>query len=223
VTAGLRYIAIEGCIGVGKTTLTHLLSEALGAQTVLEVVEENPFLPDFYRDQAAHAFKTQMFFLLSRFKQQEALLQTDLFARTVVADYLFAKDRIFAELTLSASELALYDQIFRALSSKVRAPDAVVYLHAPLDTILARIARRGRSFEVDIERAYLERLVEAYDRFFATYDEAPVLTIDTSALDLPGRAEDLAVVRAALASFPRPGEARRALAGPAGERQPSLL
>jgi deoxyadenosine/deoxycytidine kinase len=97
----LRYVTVEGCIGVGKTTLTHLLSEALSARTVLEVVEENPFLPDFYKDKTAHAFKTQMFFLLSRFKQQESLLQTDLFSNTVVSDYLFDKDRIFAELTLA--------------------------------------------------------------------------------------------------------------------------
>ena len=157
----VRYVTVEGCIGVGKTTLTHLLSGALGARTVLEVVEENPFLPDFYKDKASHAFKTQMFFLLSRFKQQEALQQGDLFSSTVVSDYLFAKDRIFAELTLSSSEMALYDQIFRALSSKVRAPDLVIYLHAPMSTILERIERRGRSFEKDIDRGYLEDLVNA--------------------------------------------------------------
>ncbi len=219
----IRYVTVEGCIGVGKTTLTRLLSEALGARTVLEIVEENPFLPEFYQDKVAHAFKTQMFFLLSRFKQQEALLQGDLFQGTVVSDYLFAKDRIFAELTLSASEMALYDQIFRALSSKVRSPDLVIYLHAPMDVILERIARRGRPFERDIERQYLEDLVGAYGRFFQRFDEAPVLTIDTADLNFPARDTDLAVVLEALRDFPNDKERRRVVTGKADARQPNLV
>lgn len=222
----LRYVTVEGCIGVGKTTLTHLLTRTLSARTVLEVVEENPFLPDFYKDKAAHAFKTQMFFLLSRFKQQEALLQGDLFAGAVVSDYLFAKDRIFAELTLSSSEMSLYDQIFRALASQVRSPDLVVYLHAPMDVILERIARRGRSFEKDIDRGYLEDLVAAYGRFFSSYDEAPVLMIDTADLNFPARDDDLAVVLDTLRAFPAEGgqrSARHVLAGRRDERQPSLV
>ncbi len=198
----LRYVTVEGCIGVGKTTLTHLLTQYLRAKPVLEVVEENPFLPDFYKDQAAHAFKTQMFFLLSRFKQQEALLQGDLFDGVVVSDYLFAKDRIFAELTLSSSEIGLYDQIFRALSQRIRQPDLVIYLHAPMDVILERIARRGRSFEKDIDRGYLESLVDAYSRFFNDFDQAPVLMIDTSDLNFPDRTGDLDVVTDALNRFP---------------------
>ena len=109
----LQYVVVEGCIGVGKTTLTHLLSQRLQSRAVVEVVEENPFLPEFYKNRVAHAFKTQMFFLLSRFKQQEEIVQTDLFNRTVVADYMFAKDRIFAELTLSGSELNLYQHLNR--------------------------------------------------------------------------------------------------------------
>lgn len=207
----LRYVTVEGCIGVGKTTLTHLLSGALGARTVLEVVEENPFLADFYKDQAAHAFKTQMFFLLSRFKQQEALQQGDLFDGVVVSDYLFAKDRIFAELTLSPSEMALYDQIFRALRDRLRSPDLVVYLHAPMELILERIARRGRAFEKDIDRGYLESLVDAYGRFFASYDEAPVLMIDTADLNFPARNGDLDVVLEALGGFPGLDDGRRRL------------
>jgi deoxyguanosine kinase len=200
----LRYVTVEGCIGVGKTTLTHLLTKYLNARPVLEIVEENPFLPDFYKDQVAHAFKTQMFFLLSRFKQQEALLQGELFEGdgVVVSDYLFAKDRIFAELTLSPSEMGLYDQIFRALAQRIRKPDLVIYLHAPMDVILERIARRGRSFEKDIDRGYLESLVDAYSRFFTDYDQAPVLMIDTSDLNFPGRAGDLDVVTEALGRFP---------------------
>jgi deoxyadenosine/deoxycytidine kinase len=205
----LRYVTVEGCIGVGKTTLTHLLSKTLGARTVLEVVEENPFLPDFYKDRVAHAFKTQMFFLLSRFKQQETLQQGDLFQGVVVSDYLFAKDRIFAELTLSPSEMALYDQIFRALHDRLRSPDLVVYLHAPMELILERIARRGRAFEKDIDRGYLESLVDAYGRFFSSYDEAPVLVIDTADLNFPARHGDLDVVLQALESFPSPDGLRR--------------
>jgi deoxyadenosine/deoxycytidine kinase len=221
----LRYVTVEGCIGVGKTTLTHLLSQTLSARTVLEVVEENPFLPEFYKDKVAHAFKTQMFFLLSRFKQQEQLLQGDLFQGAVVSDYLFDKDRIFAELTLKPSELSLYDQIFRALSSQVRSPDLVIYLHAPMDTILERIARRGRSFEKDIDPGYLHDLVAAYGRFFSSYDQAPVLMIDTSDLNFPARETDLAVVLEALASFPASGspERRKVLTGKRDERQPSLV
>ena len=200
----LRYVTVEGCIGVGKTTLTHLLAERLGAKPILEIVEENPFLPDFYKDQAAHAFKTQMFFLLSRFKQQEALDQRDLFEGVVVSDYLFAKDRIFAELTLSPSEMGLYDQIFRALQQRIRSPDLIVYLHAPMDVILERIARRGRDFERNIDRGYLESLVDAYSRFFSDYDEAPVLMIDTADLNFPKRGADLEVVFDSLESFPAP-------------------
>ncbi|HEY4219839.1 MAG TPA: deoxynucleoside kinase [Myxococcota bacterium] len=218
----IRYVTVEGCIGVGKTTLTHLLSGALGARTVLEIVEENPFLPEFYKDKAAHAFKTQMFFLLSRFKQQEALQQGDLFKNAVVSDYLFQKDRIFAELTLSASEMILYDQIFRALQSKVRAPDLVIYLHAPMDLVLERIARRGRSFERDIDRGYLEDLVAAYGRFFASFDDAPVLMIDTAHLNFPARESDLAVVLENLVTFPSASERRRVL-GPRDDRQRTLV
>jgi deoxyguanosine kinase len=214
----LRYVTVEGCIGVGKTTLTHLVAQHLRAKPVLEIVEENPFLPEFYRDQVAHAFKTQMFFLLSRFKQQEALLQGDLFDGEggVVSDYLFAKDRIFAELTLSSSEMGLYDQIFQALAQRIRRPDLIIYLHAPMEVILERIARRGRSFEKDIDRGYLESLVDAYGRFFADYSGAPVLMIDTADLNFPERAEDLDVIFETLGQFPvsqGDGRQRLTLAG----------
>ncbi len=220
----LHYITVEGCIGVGKTTLTHLLAAALNARTVLEVVEENPFLPDFYQDQVAHAFKTQMFFLLSRFKQQQSLLQADLFSSAVVSDYLFDKDRIFAELTLSGSELALYDQVFSALHSKVRHPDLIVYLHAPLEAVLERIERRGRSFEKSIDPGYLRDLVFAYGKFFETYTAAPVLMVDTSELNFPAKQQDLAVVLEALRAFAASGARRASLGGPRQhDRQPSLL
>lgn len=219
----MRYVTVEGCIGVGKTTLTHLLSQALSARTILEVVEDNPFLPDFYQDKVAHSFKTQMFFLLSRFKQQDALQQGDLFTGAVVSDYLFDKDRIFAELTLSSSEMALYDSIFRALSSKVRAPELVVYLHAPMDVILERIAKRGRSFEKDMDVGYLRDLVEAYGRFFQSYDDAPVLMVDTADLNFPANERDLAVVIEAVRSFQADGPKRRMITGPRNERQGTLV
>ncbi|MDP2344428.1 MAG: deoxynucleoside kinase [Deltaproteobacteria bacterium] len=223
MTTRLRYVTVEGCIGVGKTTLTGLLAKTLAARTVLEIVEENPFLVDFYKDSSAHAFKTQMFFLLSRFKQQESLLQTDLFQGVVVSDYLFAKDRIFAELTLSSSEMGLYDQIFSALQSRIRSPDLIVYLHAPLEVILERIARRGRSFEKDIDPKYLEDLVDAYGRFFASYDEAPVLMVDTADLNFPTNDDDLAVVLNALESFPVEGGPRRLKLGGSSAKQQALL
>lgn len=217
----LSYVAIEGCIGVGKTTLTRLLSEALDGRTVLEVVEENPFLPEFYADPVAHAFKTQMFFLLSRFKQQESIAQRELFERAVVADYLFAKDRIFAELTLADHELSLYDQVFRALETKVQVPDLVIYLQAPLEVILKRIEKRGRAFEKDIDPGYLERLIDAYQRFFARFEACPLLIVDTEDLNFPERREDFEAVLEAAFTTASGHERRRVLTG--GPRQPSLV
>lgn len=216
---GLRYVVVEGCIGVGKTTLTHLLSAHLKARTVLEVVEENPFLPEFYEDPKAHAFKTQMFFLLSRFKQQEGLGQQSLFEASTVSDYLFAKDRIFAELTLNDSELGLYDQVFQALSTKVPTPDLVIYLHAPLEVILQRIQKRGRSFEQNIDPLYLERLCSAYERFFARYEGCPTLIVDTEDLNFPEREEDLSALVAAARDVAEGGERRRILSGKAARQQ----
>ncbi|MEW5850280.1 MAG: deoxynucleoside kinase [Myxococcota bacterium] len=185
-----RYIALEGCIGVGKTTLAHLLARHMGARLNLEIVEENPFLPLFYQDRDAHALKTQLFFLLSRYKQQETLIQDELFSRGTVSDYLFAKDRIFAELTLNSSELALYGQIYDVLNTRVPKPDLVVFLQAPLESILGRIKRRGRSFERNMDVAYLESLVTAYQRFFAHYTETPLLVVDTAELNFADRPED---------------------------------
>jgi deoxyadenosine/deoxycytidine kinase len=189
-----RYVVMEGCIGVGKTTLAHMLAREMGARVVLEVVEENPFLPLFYQDPVVHAFKTQMFFLLSRFRQQEALGQDDLFNRGVVSDYLFAKDRIFAALTLNPSELALYEQVYQLLNARVVKPDLVIFLQAPMDIILERIRRRGRVFEQNIDVGYLESLVEAYQRFFAHYTETPLLVVDTAELNFPQRPADLQLV-----------------------------
>jgi len=178
-----RYIVVEGPIGVGKTTLTKALARRFGGRTVFEIVEENPFLADFYTDRDAFAFQTQLFFALSRFKQQEQLAQPDLFAQTTVSDYLFAKDRIFAELTLSGDELGLYNRVFDALAPRVPRPDLVIYLHARMDVLMSRIRERGRSFERDFDFDYLEGLCKAYSEFFFRWDETPLLVIDTSEIN----------------------------------------
>lgn len=179
-----RYIVVEGPIGVGKTTLTRMLAARLGARAVYEVVEENPFLPLFYQNREKYAFQTQIFFLLSRFKQQQELFQQELFRQGTVSDYLFAKDRLFASLTLSPAELALYDRIFEELRPRVMKPDLVVYLRADLNVLLARIRKRARSFEASFDADYLARLCETYNQFFARYDETPLLIADTSEIDM---------------------------------------
>jgi len=163
------YIAIEGPIGVGKTTLTRHLTRALEGEALFEVVEENPFLPLFYEDPEHYAFKVQVFFLLSRYKQLEHLAQPRLFERAVVADYLFDKDFIFASLNLEGHEWGLYQELYQSLAPRIPTPDLTIYLRAPLEVLLERIRRRGRSFERGIDPGYLERLTEAYDLHFARY------------------------------------------------------
>ena len=182
--SGGLFIAIEGVIGVGKTTLTHALRDALGAREVLEAVEENPFLDAFYSDRARYAFQTQLFFLLSRYRQQSTLLQTDLFRSTLVSDYLFQKDRIFASINLSDAEMELYDQILPLLERDLPKPDRVVYLRAELPVLLQRIETRGREFERNMDPDYLRALQEAYDYFFFHYTSAPLLVVNTDKLNL---------------------------------------
>ena len=183
-----RYIAVEGPVGVGKTTLVTALAERLGGRTVLETVEDNPFLASFYQDRRKHAFQAQLFFLLSRFQQQQQLFQQDLFSQVTIADYLFAKDRIFASLTLEPDELALYDRVWELLGPRVVKPDLVVYLQARLDVLHARIKRRGRAFERHFDADYLDALCKAYSAFFFHYDETPLLVVNASDIDL--EAED---------------------------------
>lgn len=175
-----RYIVVEGPIGVGKTTLVQKLSERFNAETVLEIFEENPFLADFYGDRDRYAFQTEMFFLLSRYRQQEQFSQTDLFSRTHVSDYLFVKCRLFASLTLNDHELSLYDRMYNILITQVPVPDVVIHLHAPLETLLERIQRRGRSYEQAMDPEYLDRLRALYHNFFAHYEETSLLEVDTS-------------------------------------------
>jgi deoxyadenosine/deoxycytidine kinase len=185
-----RYLAIEGVIGVGKTSLARLLSERLQAQLVLEEVEENPFLKDFYKDRARYAFQTQMHFLFSRYQQQRNLRQTELFTERLVADYLFQKDRIFAGLNLQERELVLYERLVGWLELDVVKPDVVVYLQASPEVLMERIARRSRPFEKDMEREYIRQLNEAYNHFFFHYADAPLLVVNTNGIDFVNNADD---------------------------------
>ena len=178
-----RFIAVEGPIGVGKTSLARKLADSLSAETVLEEVFENPFLARFYQDGQSAALPAQMFFLFARARQIEGLRQSDLFATVRVSDYLFAKDRLFAELNLSPDELALYDQVEESLRVDPPVPDLVIYLQASVDSLLDRIARRGIGFERAINRQYLERLTDAYARYFHAYDEGPLLIVNASQID----------------------------------------
>jgi deoxyguanosine kinase len=188
------YIAVEGPIGVGKTTLVQRLADHFPARTVVEIVEENPFLPDFYRDQEKFAFQTQLFFLLSRYRQQQELWQPDLFHRYIFSDYIFSKDRIFAQLTLSDNEMLLYDQVFQILDTRVLKPDLVVYLQARIEMLLERIRRRGRAFEKNFDPDYLKRLASTYNDYFFHYADTPLLVVDTSdinVVDSEGDFQDL--------------------------------
>jgi deoxyadenosine/deoxycytidine kinase len=186
-----KYIVTEGPIGVGKTSLTSLLADELGARLVLEQAENNPFLTDFYRDPQRYRFQTQMFFLLNRFSQQQEMLQPDLFTRVTISDYLFDKDRIFAYLTLDEHELPLYEQVYRVLEPKILKPDLVIFLQADTDTLLRRIKSRGRTFEKEIGRDYIAAVNEAYNHFFFRYSDTPLLVINTSDIDYVHRREDL--------------------------------
>jgi deoxyguanosine kinase len=195
-----RYIAIEGVIGVGKTSLARLLADRFHARLVLEEPEANPFLPDFYKDPRRHAFQTQMFFLISRYKDLKDRVQPDLFHEGIVADYLFQKDRIFANLNLSDRELMLYDAIAPQLESEVPVPDLVVYLQASPEVIHERIKQRGRHYEKAMDPKYTATLAEAYNYFFFHYREAPLLTVNTDAMNFLDRPSDLEDLIARIAS-----------------------
>ena len=186
------YIAIDGVIGVGKTTLARLLQTAFSAEILLEVFEENPFLSDFYGDRARYAFQTQMFFLLSRYHQQKRAVPEALEGGALIADYTFAKDALFARLNLTGDELELYYRLHDALAERIPTPDLVVYLRAPTDLLMRRIALRDRPYERQMERTYIADLNQAYDDFFTTtHHHAPVLTVDIEPLDFLARPDDL--------------------------------
>jgi deoxyguanosine kinase len=187
------YVAIEGVIGVGKTTLARLLQPAFDAEILLEVFEENPFLSDFYADRARYAFQTQIFFLLSRYHQQRRGVPDILAAgKSLISDYTFAKDALFAGINLKGDELDMYHKVHEALAEKIPPPDLLVYLRADTDVLMQRIALRDRPYERNMERAYIEELNHAYDEFFSQpYNHTPVLTIDTNPLNIIQNVEHL--------------------------------
>jgi deoxyadenosine/deoxycytidine kinase len=186
----LRHIAIEGPIGVGKTSLVGLLAKRFSGTQILEDVT-NPFLADFYAGKKGAAFQTQMFFLLARYRQQQEIAQIDLFRNLVIADYTFAKDKIFAYLTLNDAEIALYDKLYATLAASVPRPDLVVHLTASVETCLSRIRKRGRGYEKAIAPEYLRSLVEAYNYFFYHFRECPLLVVETNEIDFVERKGDL--------------------------------
>lgn len=186
----LRYIAIEGVIGAGKTALAKKLRSRLDARLVLEQFETNPFLEKFYSDRRRYAFQTQMFFLINRFKQQEELSQEDLFANYIVSDYIFEKDRIFAYLNLSGDELKLYESIYPLLARSLRKPDLVVFLQSSIDRLMFNIKKRGRAIEKNITRSYIEELSEAYNHFFFRYNSTPLLIVNSTEIDFVNNEND---------------------------------
>ncbi len=185
-----RFIVVEGPIGVGKTSLARRLAKTFGSDLVMELAEENPFLERFYRNPKSGAFPTQLFFLFQRARQLEELLQQDLFAATRVGDYLLDKDRLFARLTLDNEEFALYEQVYEKLSIRTPTPDLVIYLQAPVDVLMERVARRGIRYEQTIDRAYLEKLMEAYARYFHEYCASPLLIVNAAQVDFVGNDAD---------------------------------
>ncbi|OOG23779.1 deoxynucleoside kinase [Thioalkalivibrio denitrificans] len=184
------YIVVEGPIGVGKTSLSRRLAETYNAELMLEAPEENPFLERFYQDPKGAALPTQLFFLMQRVRQLEALRQGDIFKPVRVADFLVEKDRLFAQVTLDDAEHGLYEQVYEQLTLDAPKPDLVIYLQAPVDVLMERVARRGRSFERLIDSTYLHRLSEAYASFFYHYEDAPLLIVNASGIDWVNREED---------------------------------
>jgi deoxyguanosine kinase len=187
------FIAIEGVIGVGKTTLARMLQDKFDAELQMEVFEENPFLADFYGDRERYAFQTQIFFLLSRYHQQRKSVREALNAgRNLLTDYTFAKDALFAKVNLAGDELEMYYRVHEALGEKVRLPDLVVYLRAETEVLMQRIAMRDRSYERNMQSSYIEMVNQAYNDYFSHhYQGPPVLTIDSNSLDFVKHQEDL--------------------------------
>jgi deoxyguanosine kinase len=190
----LRFIAIEGVIGAGKTSLAKILADKFHTGLLLEEFDNNPFLAKFYTDPSHYAFHTQIYFLMSRYRQQRKIAQMDLFSSRVISDYLFAKDRIFAEVNLSEEEFFLYDKIYAMLVKEIPRPDLVIYLQAPADILYKRIRQRNRAFERELEYEYVERLADAYNTFFFHYNSSPLLIINISGFDFIGNSRDVDVL-----------------------------
>jgi len=187
----LYYIAIEGPIGVGKTSLANLMSKELSARLVREEFDENPFLPDFYKDPERFAFQTQLFFLLQRYRQQQELRQVDMFQKLLVTDYMFVKDRLFASLNLGEKEMQLYDTVANLLERNIIKPDLVIYLQADTDTLMKNIAKRGREMETDITYEYIDALSQVYTEYFFRYQDTPLVIINTNNIDFVHNEDDL--------------------------------
>ena len=185
------YIAVEGTIGVGKTSLAKILGERLEAKLILEEFEENPFLVDFYKDPERFAFQTQLFFLLSRYRQQQELQQTDLFTKALISDYMFVKDRLFAALNLNDKEMGLYNSVARILEKNVSSPDMVIFLQSDTDRLMLNIKKRGREYEKSIDWKYIDALNQIYNEFFFRYDKSPLLIINTNDIDFVNNKTDL--------------------------------
>ena len=186
----LYYIAIEGPIGVGKTSLSKLIGEKLGARLVLEEFEENPFLSEFYNDPERYAFQTQLFFLLQRYRQQHELRQVDMFQNLVIADYMFIKDRLFASLNLNEKEIELYDTVANLLEKNIIKPDLVIYLQGSTSSIMKKIVDRGRSIEKNITSDYIDALSQVYTEYFFRYQETPLVIINTDNIDFVNNEND---------------------------------
>ena len=194
VAARFRHVVVEGPIGVGKTSLARRLGASIGAHLLLEQPEANPFLARFYREPARHALATQLFFLFQRIQQLAELRQLDLFRTHVVGDFLLEKDPLFARLTLADDELKLYEQLYAQLAPRAPAPDLVIYLQAPAETLIERVARRGNAAEAAITGEYLRRLADSYAHFFHHFDAAPLLVVNAEHLNPVGRDEDYALL-----------------------------
>ncbi len=188
---GLYYFAIEGVIGVGKTSLTRLVGERLDAKLILEQSASNPYLEDFYRDPRRYAFQIQLFFLLSRYRQLLNLPQGELFHKYLIADYVFAKDKIFAYLNLEHRDLVLYERVATLLEKELPKPDLVIYLQSNTERLIANIKKRKKDYEKDISPEYIKRLNEAYNDFFFRYNDSPLLVINTTEIDFVQNEEDL--------------------------------
>jgi deoxyadenosine/deoxycytidine kinase len=186
----LKYIAIEGVIGAGKTSLAKKLKDKLDSQLILEQFEVNPFLENFYNDRKRYAFQTQMFFLINRYKQQQELNQENLFTEYLVSDYIFEKDKIFAYLNLNGEELKLYESMFPLLFRNIRQPDLVIFLQSSVDKLIYNIRKRGRGTERNISRSYIEELSEAYNDFFFKYNTTPLLIVDATEVDFVASQKD---------------------------------
>ena len=214
--SSLRHIAIEGVIGAGKTSLAKMLGDRLSAKVVLERFEENPFLPKFYEDPERFAFQTQIFFLLSRYKQQQELLQPDLFHRFLITDYIFEKDKIFAYLNLADDELKLYESVLTSIERSVPTADLVVYIQCSVSRLMSNIRKRGRPIERNMAERYIRDLNEAYNYFFFRYKAAPLLIVNASQIDFVNSKEDFEDL---LYQIYRPNKAPVEYYNPAGSKR----